>query len=134
MTRVIETLETILEIAPDARPQKGAKRSSQWDEVRDVFIAEHSACAVCGGKERLNVHHVIPFEFGGPELDPDNLITLCCGTFNCHLLFGHLGDYKSMNPLVRSDAAQWRFRFSARRTLTRMAKRELKELRKEQTP
>jgi len=129
MTRVIETLETILDIAPDVRPRKGAKRSSRWDTVRDAFIREHPCCAFCGGTKKLQVHHIIPFEFGGDELDPDNLITLCRGTFDCHLLVGHLGDFASMNPLVRSDCEQWSFRFRARRVLTRMAKRELKKLR-----
>lgn len=129
MTHVLDTLETILEIAPDVRPRKGAKRSSQWSKVRDEFIEAHPRCAFCGGTKELQVHHVIPFEFGGHELDPANLITLCCGTFNCHLLVGHLGDYSSMNPLVRSDCQQWAFRFKARRVLTRMAKRELQALR-----
>lgn len=129
MTGVLETVGEILDIAPDVVPHKGAKRSSEWPAVRDAYLAEHPTCAVCGGKESLNVHHVIPFEFGGPELDPENMITLCRGTFNCHLLFGHLGAFSALNPLVRSDAAQWRFRFAARKVLTRMAKKELKALR-----
>lgn len=133
MTRVIETLEAILEIAPDTRPQKGAERSPEWDDVRDAFVKEHPKCAVCSSHKDLQVHHVIPFEFGGDELNPDNLITLCVGTFNCHLLFGHLGDFRSFNPLVRSDADQWNFRFRARRMLTRMAKKELKIIRELQT-
>jgi len=129
MTQVIETLEAILDIAPDVRPLKGAKRSPEWDGVRDAYVEKHPCCAVCGGTKSLQVHHIVPFEFGGDELDPDNLITLCCGTFNCHLLFGHLGDFKSVNPLVRSDAAQWDFRFRARRVLTRMARKELEKMR-----
>jgi len=130
MTRVIKTAAEILgyTTAPDV-PVKGAKRSPQWDEVRDAFIEEHPCCAVCGGKEGLQVHNVIPFQFGGPELDPENLIVLCSGTFNCHLLFGHWGDFASVSPTVRADAELWNFRFRARRVLTRMARKELKRMR-----
>lgn len=127
---VIETASEILgySTAPDV-PVKGAKRSERWPEVRDAFLRDHPRCAVCDGKEGLQVHHVIPFQYGGPELDPDNLITLCSGTFHCHLLFGHWGDFASVSPTVRADAELWRFRFKVRRVLTRMAKKELKRLR-----
>jgi len=44
------------------------------------------------------------------ELEPTNLVTLCeanKGGVNCHLLFGHLSNFKSFNVDVLSDAAHW---------------------------
>lgn len=121
---VRKVVEEILDIAPDTRPLKGAKRSGRWPAVQRAFIAKHPRCAVCGGTEKLNAHHIQPFEYGGPELDESNLITLCCGTFNCHLLFGHLGSYTGWNPLVRADAEIWRFRLKARKVLVRLARKQ----------
>lgn len=64
---------------------------------------------MCGGEEKLEVHHIRPFHLHPDlELDPDNLITLCEAGHdgsNCHLLFGHLGNFKSFNVDVRADAA-----------------------------
>ena len=31
----------------------------------------------CTGSKNLEVHHIIPLHRGGPELDPNNCITLC---------------------------------------------------------
>ena len=91
----------------------GEARSSQWPKVRAVWLEEHGECVACGQKDHLNVHHVIPFnDAPSRELDPDNLVTLCTdgpGHCNCHLLFGHLGNYQSKgNPNVRRDAARFR--------------------------
>jgi 5-methylcytosine-specific restriction endonuclease McrA len=84
-----------------------AKRSDKWPTVEHHFRAEHSTCAACGGKHRLNVHHVMPFHLDpSKELDPTNLITLCMGEKECHLHIGHGGSFKQYNPNVRKDAAE----------------------------
>lgn len=81
----------------------GAPRSGHWGKVRDDFLAEHSTCACCGRKSET-AHHVLPFhEHPELELDPNNLIAVCN---ECHLTFGHLGDFRAWNPLVREDAAR----------------------------
>ena len=104
------------------------KRSEHWPRVEEAFKVKNPRCACCGGTENLNVHHVMPFHLciavGRPdlELDDRNLVTLCRGPFNCHLLFGHLGDFKGFNPLVLADAAIWRFRLRARKVILRLAK------------
>jgi hypothetical protein len=68
-------------------------------------------CSVCDGKKKLEVHHKMPFHLHPAlELDPGNLITLCenkADGVNCHLLFGHLGNFKSYNPQVNVDASLW---------------------------
>lgn len=44
------------------------------------------------------------------ELSRDNLRTLCESKrygLNCHLVFGHNGDYRYGNPDVDADAKRW---------------------------
>lgn len=88
------------------------KRSSKWPTVRKNHLKRHCCCEVCGTRKNLEVHHIVPFHTN-PELElhSSNLITLCeCKSFgvNCHLFFGHLGDYKSINPNVVKDVEMWR--------------------------
>lgn len=88
-----------------------AKRSGHWPQARKDHLDLHPACALCGGTAKLQVHHKQPFHLHPElELDPDNLITLCeagHGGINCHLAFGHLGNFKSFNEAVEVDAASW---------------------------
>ncbi len=84
-----------------------AKRSDKWPTVEKHFREAHSTCAACGGKDRLNVHHCMPFHLDpSKELDTTNLITLCMGEKECHLHIGHGGSFKQYNPNVRRDAAE----------------------------
>jgi len=89
----------------------GQKRSSKWVTVRKKYLLEHNKCAVCGGNKALEVHHKKPFHMHPElELDFNNFITLCEAKTNgvtCHLLFGHLGNYKSININVDSDVKAW---------------------------
>lgn len=66
---------------------------------------------MCGGKRKLEVHHIKPFHTHPHlELFSGNLITLCedkRNGANCHLLFGHCGNYRKINSTVRSDAKTW---------------------------
>lgn len=82
---------------------KRLRRSRGWSKLRKRFIRAHSYCAVCGRKKRLEVHHIEDFSTN-PELELEwtNLITLCGK--RCHLLFGHLMYWKSINPEVVDDA------------------------------
>jgi hypothetical protein len=86
----------------------GTRRSPKWPSVRRHFLVD-KVCAVCGGRAKLEAHHIVPFHLDpARELDPANLIALCEGRgVNCHLLFGHLGDFASVNTRVRDDAATW---------------------------
>lgn len=82
------------------------KRSSKWPTVEKHFLEANPTCAACGGKDRLNVHHCMPFHIDKAlELDENNLITLCMGDKECHLHIGHCGSFKLYNPNVRKDAA-----------------------------
>jgi 5-methylcytosine-specific restriction endonuclease McrA len=88
-----------------------SKRSSQWSKVRAGWLLKNNVCAACGCTNSLEVHHIKPFHLDPSlELDENNLITLCESKkrgVNCHLFFGHLGNYKKENPDVLKDSAKW---------------------------
>ena len=80
-------------------------RSPRWSAVRDAHLKRNPTCAACGTKDKLEVHHVRPFHiFPNLELDPANLLTLCETGGNCHIMLGHLKNWKSYNLEVRKDA------------------------------
>lgn len=90
---------------------QGHARSGHWETLRKQFLVTHPNCRVCGGVKKLEVHHIKPFHLHPAlELDESNLITLCENFkdgVNCHLLFGHLGNFKSVNDTVVHDAMSW---------------------------
>ena len=89
----------------------GKARSGHWPTVRKEHLEKSPKCAVCGGDKNLEVHHIRPFHLHpNLELNPSNLITLCESKdngVNCHLLFGHLGNFKSFNVNVKKDSSSW---------------------------
>jgi 5-methylcytosine-specific restriction protein A len=87
-------------------PFLGVKeRNPLWAHLEREFKADHPTCAACGMKDKLQVHHMKPFHLKPElELDPDNLITLCMGTFECHLRIGHGGNFRAYNPNVEMDS------------------------------
>jgi hypothetical protein len=91
-------------------------RSPQWASVRSAHLKKNPTCAACGGDKKLEVHHIKPFHlYPELELDPTNLMTLCESWkkgVNCHLMFGHLGNYKSFNEKVSDDTQHWREKFN----------------------
>lgn len=90
----------------------GVPRSPHWPAVRAAFLKTSPECAVCGGKNDLEAHHVLPFHLHrDKELDPANLIALCR---EHHFTFGHLCSWSSYNPHVREDAAIWRKKIKER--------------------
>lgn len=99
----------------------GEKRSGQWPRVRKEHLEKFPTCAVCGSKDNLECHHVRPFHLHPElELEPTNLITLCesksLGGLNCHLIWGHLSNFRSWNENVVKDAAEWLKKFTNRPT------------------
>ena len=99
----------LLEKLPGRAP-KNAKRSPKWRKTQDAFL-KGKRCAVCGGKMSMTAHHKIPFSIA-PELEliEDNLLPLCEAErygIDCHLLVGHLGNFRRYNPTVVADAIWW---------------------------
>lgn len=79
-----------------------AQRAPQWKNVRKNFLAQNKKCSACGSSNDLEVHHIIPVHINPHlELDTSNLIVLC--SKSCHLLIGHLMDWKSWNIDVIND-------------------------------
>lgn len=87
-------------------------RSPKWSNVRKEHIQNQPFCQACLRKKDLEVHHIIPYHIDqNQELNPDNLITLCS---SCHLLFGHLMDYKSWNENVVNDCKNFSSKIQSR--------------------
>lgn len=110
-------ITTLKDLSVGKTPE-GHKRSSKWPTVRKHHIQNNPECALCGGKKKLNVHHIKPFHLHPElELEPTNLITLCedkgDGVY-CHLFFGHLGSYHSINENLIDDIKVWRERLKNR--------------------
>jgi 5-methylcytosine-specific restriction protein A len=109
-------LKNIKDVAQGKAPL-GHKRSNKWPTVRKNHLKQFPACAVCGDTKKLEVHHIKPFhKHPELELEPSNLLTMCESKsygIICHLLIGHNGSYKSINPDVIKDAAAWKKKLSA---------------------
>ena len=81
---------------------KAKKRSPKWRVVKKHFLEKNPACAACGSKKHLQVHHIKPFHlFPGLELEDYNLLSLCMSKFECHLRIGHGDDFRCFNPEVQ---------------------------------
>jgi 5-methylcytosine-specific restriction protein A len=83
-----------------------ATRSPKWSSIRKQHLKDNPCCAACGRWDKLEVHHIEPVHLNPDrELDPSNLITLCDSP--CHIVFGHLMNYKSWNLDVISDCQNY---------------------------
>ncbi len=79
---------------------KWIQQKASWSTARKIYITGHPFCEICGymptSKLSLpnDVHHIVPRHVD-PSLttDQSNLITLC-RKYDCHLRFGHFGDYR----------------------------------------
>ena len=100
-------------------PSHVVPRSPQWARVAQAHLATEPNCVCCSSQWKqgtaVQVHHIFPVHFiracgrEDLELDPRNLVTLCCSlpgrpSEDHHLLVGHLGDFELANPASRTDA------------------------------
>jgi 5-methylcytosine-specific restriction endonuclease McrA len=89
-------------------------RAGCWPRVRRLHLEKYPECAACGRTELVDVHHVIPVSKDKTkECDPENLLTLCHDP--CHLVHGHLMDWRRSNPDVREDCKRYREKLEASR-------------------
>ena len=92
--------------------------------MRDEHLAHNSVCAACGRTTHLQVHHIEPFHLRPElELDPANLITLCMGSYECHLVIGHGDSFRCYNPNVVEDAKKFYSAPGDRNVIAENAKR-----------
>lgn len=84
----------------------GAARSSQWPKVRAEHLKRNPTCIACGRRQKLEVHHVVPFHLDpSRELSPDNLVSVC--DTPCHLVHGHYLSWHRWNPTVVADCQRY---------------------------
>ena len=104
--RLAKSLTKLYSKAREAH--KSHARSPEWAKVRDTFAEKNPSCAACGGGTDIQVHHIRPFHLHPElELEPTNLISLCMGTDQCHLMIGHGDSFRCFNPNVIEDAARF---------------------------
>lgn len=83
-----------------------AIRSPKWTSVRKEHLKINNYCIACGRDKKLEVHHIKPVHlFPELELDMSNLVTLCADP--CHLVFGHLMNFKSWNREIIKDSTEY---------------------------
>lgn len=83
---------------------KRVTRSPQWHGVRMTAIKDNPKCACCGDTTNLQVHHLVPFHTKPElELDPKNLVVVCMGKNECHILIAHGDSFKRYNPYLAAD-------------------------------
>ena len=82
-------------------------RSTHWPIARATHLAAQPVCQWCGGTTGLEVHHILPFHLHPElELDQANLITLCESHTECHLIHGHRGNWRSIEPNIVALCSQ----------------------------
>lgn len=95
----------------------GVPRSKLWNKTKKQFALKNpKVCAVCGTKKGLQLHHKVAFHTHPElELDLDNLVWLCESMDkDCHRMFGHLGNFKSINEKIDEDIKIWKKKISTR--------------------
>ena len=119
---ILENLKDRLQ----GKAKLGELRSKDWPRVRRRFKKKHPHCAVCGSRRKVQIHHIVPFQFAPDlELEETNLISLCTGGrfkgLNCHLIFGHRGSFQKVNEAVEAVAAEWSVYLDAKQYRLRKA-------------
>jgi len=109
--------------ARDLKTRK--KRSSKWTKLQKDFLEKNPVCALCGGTERLNVHHKKPFHlYPELELDENNLITLCMGDKDCHLVIAHGNNFSYYCSNIDLYIKQYKLGSKTFKELSVLAKKE----------
>ena len=87
------------------------RRPTEVIEAQHAHLKTHPWCEACGVLGGGQAHHIKPYK-KFPELgaDPNNFITLCehADGPECHLHVGHGGYFKTYNPDVVADAAEFK--------------------------
>lgn len=78
----------------------GARDTREYRKAMKEYKKENPFCAYCGRSLAVDVHHKLPVSVA-PEraADKQNMITLCRKP-KCHLIVGHMGNYKMHNSKV----------------------------------
>ena len=86
----------------DGQPMRYGRRSRTIPPAlrRAIIRRDHNRCAItgCASRNRLQVHHIIPWSQGGLT-NPENLITLCW--YHHHIAVHQHGLTPNRNPKTR---------------------------------
>ncbi len=95
----------------DGEPMRYGRRSRTIPPAlrRAVIHRDHNRCAIagCGSRNRLQVHHIVPWSQGGAT-DPENLITLCW--YHHHIAVHQHG----LTPTRHPKTGRWELTRNAR--------------------
>ena len=95
---------------------KPLTRVPGWRKIRNKYLKANPICAVCGRTNKLDIHHIKDVSnYPELELNLNNLVTLCRGATKCHFLFGHLGNWKSINDSIKWDVSYFSKKIANRR-------------------
>lgn len=112
----------------------GVPRNPRFERESRLWLIG-KACARCGGKDKVQCHHIEPFHLHhywpsrfpiDREMDPANWLPLCMGDWRCHLEAGHAGDFSMWVPDVAANCLAEAKRIAdARKRLKEMPFREM---------
>ena len=58
--------------------------TKEWKEIREKVLELHEhKCQECGGDDRLNIHHKIPWSLDNDKSDDIDNLTVLCKTCHC---------------------------------------------------
>jgi 5-methylcytosine-specific restriction endonuclease McrA len=98
MKVTIEGLE-LIEV-PNKKPTHVSNKR-KWLDIQRKHKRHNPRCAICGTNANIEVHHIVSIsEDISKEFEESNLISLCRKGRNCHLVFGHLGNFQKSNPNI----------------------------------
>lgn len=94
----MELTEFIM-VLPKSKKIEAIKDKRRWLDIARKYRRHNPICEVCGSNNSIEIHHIKPAALY-PNLiyDETNLISLCRKGNNCHLRFGHNGNYNNYNP------------------------------------
>ncbi|MGH8870517.1 MAG: HNH endonuclease [Acidimicrobiia bacterium] len=102
-----ESVTELTVISDQGEPMRCGRRSRTIPPSlrRAILHRDGNRCAIdgCDSRNRLQVHHVVPWSQGGPT-DPSNLITVCW--YHHHLAIHQQGLIPHRHP----DHGRWRLR------------------------
>jgi hypothetical protein len=106
-----DSVTEVVAISGDGTPMTYGRRTRSIPPAlrRAVLRRDGNRCAIsgCDSRNRLQVHHIIPWSRGGPT-DPENLITLCW--YHHHIAI-HQHD---LTPYRHPVHGRWRLRRASR--------------------
>lgn len=112
-------MDAVLDHGAKVAKAHGVKRSSHWGSLENWYKKRFGGVCPISGLSPVQIHHSFPFHdcllAGRPELELalENLYSLYSGGVGGadeghHLIVGHLGNFKSYNPYLKTCLKTWK--------------------------